>query len=480
MVFSSYRFFSRTLSTRVKVLSIALTVATSAGTAGAQIKIQARDADQFVDSMGVNVHMEYTNTPYQNYEAINQKLQSLGIRHVRDEINDTENKAFVAELQHFGGMGISLCGLIEGGNDYPPPGTALDPAAVVPIIAHLLPSLEAVEGPNEPDDPTPLFTYGIDDLLFPWGAVNESESLWSIVKGSPVLSLLPVLAMSEGSPQDFTQLAAVTPPPIDYATYGNMHAYQGGLVGDWGLKDLYIPYAQDLTGDKPFWTTEMGYHNYTDFLTDGEQQGVSQRASAIYLPIAFLSGFNQNVMRTFSYELIDEAPDPPLPSCTSQDNPLRCTGNGYYGLLNHDGTPKPAYTALQNLLALLREPAAKPFEPGSLAITFSGATSSSAPPSRMHYTLLQKSNGDYYLAIWNDLKVFQLAAALGTKGYDIYPLSVPVTVNVSSTHPLAFTVYAPNDPSAANPTGVYTVSTGATSIQINLPAKVLLIKISAS
>jgi hypothetical protein len=45
-----------------------------------------------------------------------------------------------------------------------------------------------------------------------------------------------------------------------------------------------------------------------------KQQGVSQLASAVYLPTAFLSGFRLGVARTFSYDLIDEVNDPHLAS----------------------------------------------------------------------------------------------------------------------------------------------------------------------
>jgi hypothetical protein len=471
-MFSPYFFFCRIFWKRAVVCLAALTAVSAGAAARAQSNIRAKSADAFVDSMGVNVHLEYGQTPYKNYDAINHRLVSLGMRHIRDEINRTQDKAFVAELQQMHSLNYNVCGLIEGGNDYPKQGSTLEAKDVVPMIQNLLPSIDAVEGPNEPDDATdPPFTYGLDYLFYPQGAINESEALWSIVKGSfdPRVRALPVLAMSEGTAPDFTELAAITPPPIDYATYGNMHAYQGGLVGDSGLADYYLPYARDLTGAKPLWTTEMGYHDNTNFLTDGEQQGVSQRASAIYLPIAFLSGFNHNVVRTFSYELIDEVEDPPLQQCPT-NNPSRCMGEGYYGLLNYDGSPKPAFTALENLIALLREPGVASFELGSLSIAFDGA------PSTLRYTLLEKSDGDYYLALWNNVIVYRLATA-GEPGADVYPENVPVTISFSN--PETLTVYAPNDPSGVSPTAAYTRSTRASSIEINLPPEVLLIKIIA-
>ncbi|MGA8442777.1 MAG: hypothetical protein WB762_28570 [Candidatus Sulfotelmatobacter sp.] len=63
-------------------------------------------------------------------------------------------------------------------------------------------------------------------------------------------------------------------------------------------------------------------------------------------------------------------------------------------------------------------------------------------------TLLEKSDGDYYLAIWNDIPVFQIAACARwndknecsdpVAGKDIATQNVPVTVSFSGAQP--FTV----------------------------------------
>jgi hypothetical protein len=135
--------------------------------------------------------------------------------------------------------------------------------------------------------------------------------------------------------------------------------------------------------------------------------------------------------------------------------------------LNYDGTLKPAYTALKSLIALLREPGVKDLEPGSLTITFSGA------PSTMRYILLQESSG-YYLALWNDVSVYQVATQ-DTPGMDLYPENVPITLTFSASKEL--TIYAPNDASGVNPTDAYTISKTPSSINLDLPLKVLLIKI---
>jgi hypothetical protein len=439
--------------TRLKIIFFAGLIVAGGPLAFSQVTIQGRRADRFVDSMGINVHVESSIPPYNNYAAINRSLQALGMRHFRDEINDTDS-SFVNEINAIGALGYTLCGLIEGGNDYPPPGQRLESSLVVPMIHNLQPTIEAVEGPNEPDNSS--FSY--NGSAYPKGAIEESKDLWNIVKGSPELNALPVLVMSEASAPDFLQIAAVTPPPINYATYGNMHAYQGGNIADYGLSTWYIPYSRDLTGNDALWTTETGYHNYTEYLSDGEQQGVSERASAIYLPIAFLSGFNRGVMRTFSYELIDEAYDPRLTSGS---------GEGHYGLLNSDFTAKPAYDALKNLISILKEPE-KQFTPGSLTITFSGE------PGTLRYTLLQKPTGIYYLALWNDIPVYRVATPQSS-GRDLYPADMPVKLTFQSVFNV--TVYAPNDPTGADPTTAFTVSTAPLSITLRLPPQVLILEI---
>jgi hypothetical protein len=103
----------------LSALFVLITGTGFAATGFAQTTIQARGADRFVDSLGVNVHMEYANTPYQHYAAINERLRELGMRHIRDEINNTD-PAFVDELLQIGKLGYRLCGLIEGGDDSRP------------------------------------------------------------------------------------------------------------------------------------------------------------------------------------------------------------------------------------------------------------------------------------------------------------------------------------------------------------------------
>jgi hypothetical protein len=44
----------------------------------------ARPAHAFVESVGVNIHVTYTDTPYAAHERVLQALRDTGVRHVRD------------------------------------------------------------------------------------------------------------------------------------------------------------------------------------------------------------------------------------------------------------------------------------------------------------------------------------------------------------------------------------------------------------
>jgi len=50
---------------------------------------QARSANDFVESIGVNTHLGYSDTAYGNYRGLlKPSLLYLGVRHIRDGIDD--------------------------------------------------------------------------------------------------------------------------------------------------------------------------------------------------------------------------------------------------------------------------------------------------------------------------------------------------------------------------------------------------------
>ena len=94
-----------------------------------------------------------------------------------------------------------------------------------------------------------------------------------------------------------------------------------------------------VSGRKPVWATEAGFQ--TAARSRDGQPPVSEKAGAVYLLRTFLEHFISGVRRTYAYELLDESAEPALRKSEQ-----------HFGLLRHDFSPKPAYTALRNLLAL--------------------------------------------------------------------------------------------------------------------------------
>src|SRR5581483_5657888 len=127
---------------------------------------------------------------------------------------------------------------------------------------------------------------------------------------------------------------------------GNFHPYAGGkepTSGGWGISmDRAIVEERKVCGDKPIWATECGYHNRIE---EKGHPGVSELAAAKYFPRLHFLMFNKGVGRSYSYELADQKPDDPT-----------TTMEQHFGLLRHNGSPKPAFDALRNLIALLRDP----------------------------------------------------------------------------------------------------------------------------
>ncbi len=144
---------------------------------------------------------------------------------------------------------------------------------------------------------------------------------------------------------------------------------------------------------------------------------MSEAAQAKYLPRHFALYFNAGIVRTITYEFADEFKDEATNAEAS------------FGIIRHDLTPKPAYAALKNLIGLLNEShwdmatqqwQRKPFAPRALDFEIS-ADAKTLP---LRHTLLQKSNGDFYLLLWQEVSSFDTV-----KKQDIANPPMPVTLS---------------------------------------------------
>ena len=381
------------LVTLLSALLIACTSSLNPSQAQLQAQFQAepaRSADAFVNSIGVGTHLRYVDTAYGNYDTlIKPKLQELGVRHIRD---GGKNLEFYRRLNDLATLGIKSTLVMDSRDGITPENVVTE--AIQPVLS----SIEAVEGPNE-WDVQPQLTY--KDQAFPEGLRAYQDELYAAVKGEPTTAALPVLMPSLAIPYYAPRLGSLAS-----ADLGNMHSYAGGNLPSQDLDTKWLPLTQAVTGpDKPIVATECGWHNATNDLT-ASQPGISELAAAKYVPRLYLEYFNRGIQRSFLYELINEHQD-----TTQEQN---------FGLLRNNGSPKPAFDSLKNLIALLQDPGPE-FAPQALSYSLSDNN------ANVHHTLLQKRDGRFYLILWNEVPSFDLQTKL-----DVYAPKPEVTVTIQT------------------------------------------------
>ena len=233
---------------------------------------------------------------------------------------------------------------------------------------------------------------------------------------------------------------------------GNMHSYPN--LGNPPTEDIdryFIYHARAIVGEgKPLMSSETGYHNLTSHV-----MGIPERIGAKYIPRLLFENFNRDIKRMYLYQLIDEWPDP-----NNSDY------QKHWGLLRNDGSPKPAFIAVKHLIAILNEPGAN-FNPGSLDYTLSGDTRD------VHHTLLQKSNGEFYLVLWQEVKSWN-----NENKSDMYVPDRQVTLNLNTQINRAV-AYDPVQ-SSSNPSWEVTNPNGGriSQLAVSVPDQPLIIKLT--
>lgn len=355
---------------------------------------KAVQSDAFVDSAGINVHLHYTDTPYYSqYSLIQASLVQLGVRHIRDGVIDTTLKAYYDRHNALGALGIKGT-FITG-----PTQTSSLFASFPTRVAQ---SFEGFENPNEYDVSS--------DTNWNTTLKGSMPVLYSAAK-TLVYPATTVIGPSMVKPTSSTTLGDISA----YVDYGNMHNYYSGAnpgtpgwygagASNFGSIAWNKQTAQIMSKDKPMISTETGYTN--DLTLSGS---VPEDVSAVYMPRVFLEQWLGGVKRTYLYELLS-------------------VGGEDYGLLRKDGTVKPAFPALANLLNLLSDRGAA-FEPSSLDYTLTGGN------ANVHHLLMQKRNGVFYLALWVESQGYNP----NTKSYtpvssQRVTLYVPHTLNSVKTY----------------------------------------------
>jgi hypothetical protein len=354
----------------VKATSAGLTAATSTEFTVSEPlpEEQAAQADVFVDSIGVGTHLSYNNTPYFTaWPQVLSALETLGVRHIRDGFWTWDpSSPYISEHRALAAAGIRCT--------YVVPITSTGVPESIEQFSPEVGDMEALEAPNECDlagncGATPQA--GIDNMLAFLPAIDAAgEDL-----GIPVVG-----------PSFTQQFSYVSAGNIsNEMTYNNLHVYFGGRnpgSAGWGDFDpegnsygsflWWLDQANIDGPNKPVEITETGYMAYPTTTTP---YTIPESVEASYTPRTLLLSFQHGIKRTILYELLDEVSSPG------------------YGILHSDLTPKPAYTAIKNLIANLSDRGSS-FTPGKLAYSIEGGGSS------LNHLLLQKRDGSYWLILW--------------------------------------------------------------------------------
>ncbi len=354
--------------------------------------VMAQSADAFVDSIGINIKLDrsaYFGSNYAN--KILPALQDLGIRHYRDGLKLLENSTYLGRYQglydDLGMQMLGVWGLFEDPNGTP--GRAPQVAALGADF------VEAIAGPNEPDVfAQPSYGGFVDDSRFNDGddpdyAASRAyqNDLYAEVKGDPVTQDLPVLTPAMAFAES---VRYITPADHDVIA---AHRYTGHEQATFGINNWFSR-TREWNGDNPIWITEAGHVTTPNLNT---AQSVSERAQGVYTPRLLVEYFSRGVERTYLHQLSD------LFTSATQD-----TAN--WGLIRPDGSAKPSYNALDNMIDLLAESTwdtqqhewvTPEFEPGQVDVTYAKANNQIKTP-----LLLQKSDGTYYFLTYRDVDVF--------------------------------------------------------------------------
>ncbi|MEA2403025.1 MAG: hypothetical protein QOK00_3428, partial [Thermoleophilaceae bacterium] len=307
------------------------------------------------------------------------KLGELGVRNIREAAPPrTGPLADGLRAAHAGGIRATL-----GSGD-----TESDPAQwLADSVSVLGDGIDAVEAPNELDSrgdpswPAKLRTY-----MPALAAAARKQAPGAVVIGPSFID-----------PASRAQL------PADLPGLFNGHPYSGGdppeptlalALDDW--------HATAARRQAEF--TETGYHNA--LAATAGQPPASEQAAADYLPRLLVTAFGAGVRRTFIYELLDEHPDPGLTE-----------PEWHFGLLRNDFSPKPAFTAIQTLIAAVRRSPG----PSAGSVAWSLHTDGDDP---IEHVELGRSDGSLAIALWRPVSVWDRDAR---KALD--PGTVPVQLS---------------------------------------------------
>jgi serralysin len=319
--------------------------------------LTAITASSFVNSLGINTHIDFDAYGYQNLATVEAAINYLGVKNIRDSASNGSDAS--AWLQVADATGAKFDDYI---GQTSPSGMSTELGYVAQLASEGI--LNDIEGGNEEDDAYPE-ALGNNQ----WIAASFQQQVYALGQSLG----LPVINMSFGAgwtaANGWTGNYGTVGDLSAYANYANAHTYPNvGQTPNAAILQINSD-AHLAAASRQVMNTEMGWSAST----------FSQGAIAQYVVQGALDSMLDGNAKTYFYALFND-------------------GSGAYGLMNSDGTPTPAGTSLHNLTSLLADTGATAtsFTPGSLTFTLGGAQAGD------NTLLMQKSDGSDWLALWDE------------------------------------------------------------------------------
>jgi hypothetical protein len=365
----------------------------------ANISTPPAEVSVFVQSLGVNTHLGYPDTPYYAHpQNVIAALQYLGITGVRDvSPTSTSNPVITATNNALAAAGIKFDVLIPGNGNVNLTGDL----AAIDAFQHAYPgSVAAIEGPNE-INVWPISYQGIAGSYS--AGIQLTQDLWAAVQADSALSGVPVyaLTLSDGMP-NVTAAERALGNLAPYVTYGNAHIYAAASNNVWQYDmPTWLPIFEESTPGKPMVITETGY-----VTLPGKTDEVT---AAKYSLNTFFENAMNGIVGTYVYQLVDTTTSP------ADTNP-----ENNYGQFHRDWSPKTGATAIHNMTTILAGG-------GDGMATSTLNYSVTGLPATGRSFLLGSSTG-YDLAVWIDATIYNPVNAT-----DIVAPAYTATINLGST-----------------------------------------------
>jgi hypothetical protein len=398
-------------------------------------------ADDLVDFVGINTHLNYADTAYaRNWsdadradlpadQDVRRLLVELGVRHVRDRVAipsfqraiEYANPRFAALHLQRGIDVLTGLGVIAGGRltsdrldeivAFHRDGAVQVPrAGALPVAVPVRDFVTALQGPNEYDNAKVRSADANWIATFRAFATTAATKVRTAAPLSRTKVLLGPLVQTQkcreiGDLSDSFDAASLHP----YPNYPYWRAPESSI--GWHLAEV----ARCGAG-KPVYVSETGYENGL----------IDESSIAKYLPRLVAAYFKRpQIARSYLYELVD-------------------SGGQRYGLVSSTksgaGRPKlakrAAYDALRSLLSLLSEArwdstarvwVRTKYTPKPVPVRFvvpSKDRRGADVGKSFESLILQKADGRSYLLLWRNLEVFRPDATPANFGAPTFDLSV--------------------------------------------------------